>query len=312
MNEEEFIAGMRGIATHPFARGLSDDAAVVEFGGKQLVLTHDMIVEGVHFLAHDPPADVAWKLVAVNLSDLAAKGARPIAALLGYTLGSNEWNRAFVIGLEQALAAFDLPLIGGDTVSVPAGSLKALGLTAIGETKAAPSRAGAQPGDGIWVSGTIGDALVGLDISRGRAFGDASLRNRYRRPRPQLELGRMIAPLVTAMMDVSDGLLLDLSRLAAVSGRAAALDLDAVPLSDAFAAVRGRTREARVAAATGGDDYELLFTLPDGAGEQVQALAAEAGTAVTRIGTINEGEGLTLTDSEGDVPLPERLGYQHA
>ncbi len=311
MNEEDFLTALRHLATHPAARDLRDDAAVVHFGGKNLVLTHDMIVEGVHFLAHDPAGDVAWKLVAVNLSDLAAKGAKPVAALLGYTLGSSEWNRAFVSGLEQALAHFGLPLLGGDTVSVPAGSLKALGLTAIGEAEVVPSRAGAQAGDGIWVSGCIGDASVGLDISRGRAFGHDDLRRRYRRPEPRLELGRRIAPIATAMMDVSDGLLLDLDRLAAASGRSAALDLGSVPLSEMFIAVRGQDRSARIAAATGGDDYELLFTLPAGCEGQLQSLAEQSGTPVTKIGLIGEGAGLTLSDADGHVPLPARLGYQH-
>jgi thiamine-monophosphate kinase len=131
--------------------------------GRKLVLTHDMIVEGVHFLAADPPEDVAWKLVAVNLSDLAAKGARPIGALVGYCLSpAADWNDAFVRGLGSALTAFDLALLGGDTVSAPPGAPRAFGLTAIGEAEsAAPSRAGARPGDLLWVSGTIGDAARG-------------------------------------------------------------------------------------------------------------------------------------------------------
>src|SRR5688572_14474887 len=124
---------MRGIATDPAARGLADDAAVLEVGGTTLVLTHDMIVEGVHFLSDDPPGDVAWKLVAVNLSDLAAKGARPVGALLGYSLGEDKWDRAFAAGLESVLGAFGLALLGGDTVSVPTGAPRAFGLTAIGE-----------------------------------------------------------------------------------------------------------------------------------------------------------------------------------
>jgi thiamine-monophosphate kinase len=151
------------LAGDPAARGLRDDAAVLEFGGRKLVLTHDMIVEGVHFLAADPPEDVAWKLVAVNLSDLAAKGARPIGALVGYCLSpAADWNDAFVRGLGSALTAFDLALLGGDTVSAPPGAPRAFGLTAIGEAEsAAPSRAGARPGDLLWVSGTIGDAARG-------------------------------------------------------------------------------------------------------------------------------------------------------
>src|SRR5665213_91775 len=121
-SESSLIAALRGLALDPAARGLADDAAVIETSGARLVLTHDMIVEGVHFLAADPPGDVAWKLVAVNLSDLAAKGARPVGALLGYCLaGDDGWNRAFVTGFEEALGRFGLALLGGDTVGLPEG-----------------------------------------------------------------------------------------------------------------------------------------------------------------------------------------------
>src|SRR5215213_9929172 len=151
MNESDFIAALRGFASNPAARGLLDGAI--------LVLTHDMIVEGVHFLPDDPPGDVAWKLLAVNLSDLAAKGARPVGALLGYTLGEDEWDRAFAAGLKSAMQAFGIALLGGDTVSVPAGALRSFGLTAIGEAEGpVPSRGGADAGDYLWASGTIGDA----------------------------------------------------------------------------------------------------------------------------------------------------------
>src|SRR5436190_1722806 len=133
-------------------------------GDGALVLTHDMIVEGVHYLPDDPPADVAWKLVAVNLSDLAAKGARPIGVLLGFTLGDEEWDRAFAVGLGAALAAFGIPLLGGDSVSAPS---RVLGLTALGQAAGpVPSRAGAAAGDALWVSGTIGDAGAGLKARR--------------------------------------------------------------------------------------------------------------------------------------------------
>nr|MDP8994359.1 AIR synthase related protein [Pseudomonadota bacterium] len=130
--ESAFIAALRGLASDPAARALADDAAVLEFGGASLLLTHDMMVEGIHFLADDPPDDVAWKLVAVNLSDLAAKGARPIGVLLGYALGGDGWDGAFAKGLATALGAFGIPLLGGDTVAVPAGAPRTLGVTAIG------------------------------------------------------------------------------------------------------------------------------------------------------------------------------------
>ena len=168
MSESAFIESLRALATHPAARGLLDDAAVLEIGGRSLVLTHDMLVEGVHYRADDPPADVAWKLLAVNLSDLAAKGARPVGVLLGYSLGEVEWDQAFVAGLGTALAAFDLPLLGGDTVRGI--GPRTLALTALGEADGpVPSRAGGQAGDHLWVSGTIGDAGAGLAPARRRA-----------------------------------------------------------------------------------------------------------------------------------------------
>ena len=154
MTEAELIDLLRGSATDPSARGLADDVAVLPFGGTALVLTHDMIVEGVHYLAGDAPADVAWKLLAVNLSDLAAKGAAPVGVLLGYMLGDDVWDRAFAAGLSKALAAFGVPLLGGDTVASP-GAPRTLGLTAIGRSDSEPpSRSGARPSDHLWVTGT--------------------------------------------------------------------------------------------------------------------------------------------------------------
>ena len=299
MTEAAFIDGLRALATHPAARGLADDAAVLG----DLVLTHDMIVEGVHFLAGDPPGDVAWKLLAVNLSDLAAKGAEPVGCLMGYSLaGDDAWDAAFLAGLGAALTAFGMPLLGGDTVSVPAGTPRALGLTAIGRTANAPARGGARHGDTLWVTGVIGAAGIGL--ARAMAGGNADAADpcviAYRRPEPRLAEGRALAPLATAMMDVSDGLLIDAGRMAEASGVAIAITLDAVPVTPA--APPGL--DAILAAVTAGDDYELLFALPAGA-------TPPAGIAATRIGTVAEGRGLSLTHAQNPVPLPTRLGYLH-
>ena len=304
--ESAFIESLRALATHPAARGLIDDAAVLEVGGETLVLTHDMIAEGVHYLPDDPPADVAWKLVAVNLSDLAAKGARPLGVLLGFTLGDESWDRAFAEGLGAALAAFGLALLGGDTVSAPA---RVLGLTAIGRAAwPIPSRAGARPGDLIWVSGTIGDAGAGLRALRGEIDRSDALIERYRNPRPRLEAGERLAPLVGAMMDVSDGLLIDAARMAAASACGIDLALDAVPLSEAFLAARG---EARLEAATAGDDYELLFAAPPERAPALLALADELGLPFSRIGACVTGAGLTLSEDGAPVPLPPSLGFEH-
>lgn len=310
--EAAFIAAVRALATHSGARGLLDDAAVLEVEGKRLVLTHDMIVEGVHFLTEDPPGGVAWKLVAVNLSDLAAKGARPIAALLGYTLGPQDWDRSFAAGLGTALSAFGMPLLGGDTVAGPPGAPRSFGLTAIGEaTGPVPSRSAAKAGDVLWVSGSIGDAGAGLLMLRGEIEASEELVARYRAPRPRLEAGAALAPLVTAMMDVSDGLLVDAARMAAASGCAVELELDRVPLSAGYLAALGDGRDARLRAVAAGDDYELLFAATDDAGIQILRLSEELGIPLSRIGRLGPGAGLRLRDREGVVPLPDRLGYEH-
>ncbi|KQN82503.1 thiamine-monophosphate kinase [Sphingomonas sp. Leaf67] len=291
MTEADFLAALRTLPLHPGAHGLTDDAAHLG----DLVLTKDMIVAGVHFLASDPPADIAWKLVATNLSDLAAKGAVPVGVMLGVPIGDDAWDRAFLAGLDDVLRAFDCPLLGGDTVTLPADSPRFLSLTALGRSARAPRRDGAKAGDALWVTGTIGDAGAGLAIAQGAA-GPAALLNRYRRPTPRLAEGRALAPLVHAMMDVSDGLLIDATRMAAASGLAVTIDLAAVPLSPDL---RAFGHDA-LTAATAGDDYELLF-----------ACNTTPPVAATRIGTFAVGTGLSLVDAGHPVPLPNRLGYQH-
>jgi thiamine-monophosphate kinase len=301
--EASFIEKLRAIATIPAARGLRDDAAVLDVGGTRLVLTHDMLVEGVHFLPSDPPTSVAWKLVAVNLSDLAAKGATPLGALMGYTLrGDAKWDAAFVDGLKVALDRFSIPLLGGDTVS---GGERVMGMTLIGQAMdVVPSRGGAREGDGIFVTGVIGDAGAGLDLAQAADVnGNNVLVKAYRMPVPQIDAGLRLAGTVSAMMDVSDGLLLDAARMAEASGLAAMIDLDTVPLSAAYRAARGVERADRLAAATAGDDYQLLFT----SNRPLPALPCP----VTRIGQMIPGHGVHVHDSQGGVPLPQSLGWLH-
>ncbi len=314
-SESDFIASLRSLATEPAARELLDDAAVLSVGDAKLVLTHDMMIEGVHFLPDDPPGDIAWKLVAVNISDLAAKGARPIGILLGYSLGrSDEWNRAFTAGLHDAADHFRVALLGGDTVAMPAGAPIALGLTAIGEavSRRVPSRAGARAGDILWVTGSIGDKGAGLRIARGEIQGPEGLAERYRRPEPRPEAGQALAPYVNAMMDLSDGLLIDSQRLASASGLAAEIDLDCVPLSRDYVATCGDGLAERIAAATAGDDYELLFAAPPRQSDTVFTISRSMGLAFTPVGRLQPGEGISLIDCNGPVPLPDRLGYLHA
>ncbi|MEG3143118.1 thiamine-phosphate kinase [Sphingomonas sp. RT2P30] len=298
MTESDFLAALRALPLHPGAADLRDDTASLA----GLTITTDTIAEGVHFLAGDPPEDVAWKLLAVNLSDLASKGAMPEAVLLNYPLSEGPWDSAFLAGLDAALRHFGCALLGGDTVTLPAGAPRVLTLTAIGRDAAAPPRSGARAGDALWVTGTIGDAGAGLAIAQGEA-GPTELLTAYRRPQPRLADGRALAPHVHAMMDVSDGLLIDAARMAAASGLAVAIDLAALPLSDTYRGFRGDDQTARLAAATAGDDYQLLFAADP---------AFVPPSPATRVGAFVAGTGLTVRDAGAAVPLPPRLGFEHA
>jgi len=310
MSEADFIARLRAIATDPAARGLADDAAVLG----DLVLTHDMIVEGVHFLPDERPQDVAWKLVAVNLSDLAAKGAAPLGVLVGYSLTGDEfWDAAFVRGLGEVLRRYDVPLLGGDTVGIPGGAPRTFGLTAIGKAPAtgAPARSGVRPGDQIWITGTIGNAGLGLAMRLGQVDPNETCLAAYGRPEPQLAFGQAVAPHVHAMMDVSDGLLIDAQRMAGASGCELGIMLESVPLSAALLAVRPDILDTRLAAASAGDDYQLLFTADPSAAATIRETAAGLNVTVTLLGHAGVGEGITLTHRAQRIALPDRLGFMH-
>ena len=284
MNEPDFIAALRSLPLHPGARGLADDCAVIKVGSQTLVITHDMMAEGTHFRPDADLADVAWKLIATNLSDLAAKGAEPVGVLLGHTLGRDDAR--FIAGLREALGAFDTPLLGGDTIA--ASGVRAFGLTAIGRATFAPvpARSGAQAGDGIWITGPVGRAMLGFE-------GAPEHLAAFNRPVPRLAEGRALAPFVSAMMDVSDGLLLDAFRLAEASGVTLALDPAAIPVAD-----NSRFDEC----VRWGDDYELLFTAPPTAALPV---------AAHRIGTVTPHGPAPLM--VGKEPLAHRsaLGFSH-
>ena len=308
LREREVIERLRRIATAPEARGLRDDVALLD----GLVITHDSIAEGVHFLPHDPPASVGWKLVAVNLSDLAGKGATPAGALLSLTIsGRGEWEQAFLGGIEAACESYGLPLLGGDTIALPPTSPRVLGLTVIGRAgDQVPARSGCRPGDSLWLIGTVGDAAAGLDQLRADGKAEGPLVDIYRRPIPQLEAGRALAPLANAMMDVSDGLLIDALRMSEASGSAMTIDLGRLPLSRAFVAERGQGLKSRLFAATGGDDYALLAALP--ADVDPVTLSLPNRTRIERIGSLVAGKAsLSLTYAGEPVELPERLGFEH-
>lgn len=305
MAERDFIARLAAtLGTDPAARGFADDAAVwMPPIGRSLVFTHDVLAAGVHYLPDDPPSDVAWKLLAVNLSDLAAMAATPAGVLLGLGLSAAEdhaWCDAFMAGLGRALKTFDVSLWGGDTVT---GLDRAvLGITAIGwvEPGKALGRSGARPGDELWVSGTIGDAGLGLAVAQGKAPYNKQLLNRFRRPTPRIALGKALGGVATAGMDVSDGLLIDAERLATASGIGLEIDLDAVPVTGAVGL------DDVLARVTAGDDYELLFTLPAGT-----IPPTIAGVPLTRIGRAVDAAGIRLRFADTVVPTPQRLGWEH-
>ena len=308
MRETEVIERLRRIATAPEARGLMDDVALLD----GLVITHDSIAEGVHFLPFDPPASVGWKLVAVNLSDLAAKGATPAGALLSLPLSDDEdWDDELLTGIEHACESYGLPLIGGDTIALPPGAPRVLGMTAIGRAdKQVPDRSGMKAGDGLWIVGALGDAAAGLRQLLDRRDASGPLVEAYRRPVPLLADGRILAPRAHAMMDVSDGLLIDAMRMAGASGCTLAIDLGELPLTDAFVGFEGDTLESRMFAATGGDDYALLAALP--ADLDPLTLSLPSGTTIRRIGTAEAGQAAVRLTFEGrPVELPEILGYEH-
>jgi thiamine-monophosphate kinase len=285
--ERAFIESLKALATDPAARGLQDDCAVLDIGGETLVLTHDMMVEGVHTLPGQDPADIAWKLVTTNLSDLAAKGARPVGVMLGHMLGADDAR--FVAGLTEVLTRYGVPLLGGDTSS--GGPPRAWGLTAIGRAtqRPVPSRSGARAGDGVWVTGPLGAAMAGFEALRGGTDEDSVA---FRRPLACLAEGEVLAPLVTAMMDISDGLLLDASRMAEASSVTLTLVSADVPIAV--------PENRRSDALRWGEDYELLFTLPAGIEPTVTAW---------RIGEVIErAEAALLLDGE---PATGPLGYEH-
>ena len=322
--EDSLIARyFRPLATDPGAFGLTDDAAVLKALGEDIVVTTDAIVEGVHFLSDDPPHTVAKKALRVNLSDLAAKGATPAGFVLTLALrGVDEtWLAAFARGLEEDAGAFNCPLLGGDTVSTP-GPLM-VSITAFGRVPQdrMVHRSGAKPGDHILVTGTIGDAALGLDILRnGKAAAalasDTASREmligRYRVPQPRSALALAIRAHAHAAMDVSDGLAGDLAKLCAASGMSAVIDLPAIPLSKATSAVLAGGAVSMDAIVSGGDDYEILCAVPQGAfGEFMQA-TGEVGVAASPIGTIMAGTSSPkFLDAEGrELPL-RRTSYSH-
>ncbi|MDP3409242.1 thiamine-phosphate kinase [Bosea sp. (in: a-proteobacteria)] len=322
--EFELIARHFAPIAGPGGLGLVDDAGLLRPArGYEIVVTADALVAGVHFFPDDPPGSIARKALAVNLSDLAAKGARPEGFVLALALPkgwTDSWLAAFAAGLKQAADAGGCPLIGGDTVSTP-GPLT-LSITAFGSVPAGRMvrRAGAKPGDLLLVSGTIGDGALGLKVhgpdkpgwvsqlgERDRAF----LTDRYLHPQPRLDLAAALQAHASAAMDVSDGLVGDLAKLLKASGAGAEVDLDAVPLSDpARAAIMAAPALAELAW-TGGDDYEILCTVPEKEYPALTTAAQAAGIALTRIGFVTEAAGVASHREQGRARDFTRGSFAH-
>jgi thiamine-monophosphate kinase len=322
--EDSLIARyFRPLATDPGAFGLGDDAAVLKALGDDIVVTTDAIVEGVHFLSGDPPDTIARKALRVNLSDLAAKGATPAGFVLTLALASTDdaWLAPFARGLGEDIGLFGCPLLGGDTVSTP-GPLM-ISITAFGRIPAGKTvhRSGAKPGDRVVVTGTIGDAALGLAIFKGGAVAAAlaedavakeMLVGRYRIPQPRNALAKAIRDHAHAAMDVSDGLAGDLAKLCTASGVSAAIDVQSVPLSVPAAALLGRGTVGIEALVTGGDDYEILCTIPEDGFEAFAQAAGRAGVAVTSIGTVIANlSPPRFLDGQGREIALARLSYSH-
>jgi len=291
--------------------GIGDDAAVVQVPvGKQLVVATDTLNSGVHFPADTAPAEIGWKALAVNLSDLAAMGAEPAWCTLSLSLpqGDPSWVDAFLDGFLALAAQHRVALIGGDTTRGPLSVCVTVhGLIDPGR---ALRRDGAGLGDDVWVTGTLGDAAGALAQWREGGSIDPVLRARLDRPTPRIAAGLALVNVAHAAIDISDGLLGDLGHVCRASGVAAELELDALPASDALRATFD-AEQRHALQATGGDDYELCFTASPEARDAIAHIASDTGTPMARIGRIVEGSGVRLLFNDGREWQPSKSGYVH-
>ena len=319
--EDDLIARyFRPLATDPGAFGLIDDAALLNHTGDDLIVTTDAIVEGVHFLPDDPPDTIARKALRVNLSDLAAKGAVPAGFVLTLALrdAKEQWLAPFARALGEDAAVFDCPVLGGDTVSTP-GPLM-ISITAFGRVPPGRMvrRTGAKPGDRIAVTGSIGDAALGLRILKRQAGDglDTSSREfliqRYRVPQPRNALAVAIREHASAAMDVSDGLAGDLAKLCIASGISASIDLMDVPLSAQARALVAKGSSSMEAIVSGGDDYEVVCAIPENRWDSFLAAARQVNVQVTGIGKVETGAAAPrFLDAAGNPLALKRLSYSH-
>ena len=330
MSDQPRRPGESALIAHYFAPlckddaafGLTDDAAFLPMSdGQQLVLTKDMLVADIHFFADDQPDFIAAKALRVNLSDLAAKGAKPLGYLLGLGLPTNwteEWLAQFCKGLKRNQDEFDFPLLGGDTAKSP--DRLTLSITAFGTIAQdrLVLRKNATPGDGLYVSGTIGDGALGLATRQGRYASILSpehhdyLTDRFLMPRPRMALREVIARFASAGMDISDGLLGDAAKMAKAANVALLIDQSLIPVSEAAQQLVKHDLRLWDVIISGGDDYELLFAVPQKYETTAEHMARDAGIPIKRIGSVVEGAGVILRNLKDDVRVIDDKGaYEH-
>ena len=313
MGEFDLIASIRARAAgrDDVILGIGDDAAIVQAPpGRHVVVAMDTLNAGIHFPQDTAPADIGWKALAVNLSDLAAMGALPAWCTLSLSLPDDDaaWVDGFLDGFLALAAQHDVALVGGDTTRGPLSiCVTALGLAEPGR---ALRRDGARVGDEVWVTGTLGDGAGALAQWRAGLGVDAALRDRLDRPTPRVAAGCALAGVANACIDVSDGLLADLGHIARASDVGVEIAIDALPasaaLADGFNAEIRRNLQA-----AGGDDYELCFCAPRDAAARIVAAAASISTPITRIGRVVAGSGVQAVDAQGEVWTPASAGYEH-
>ncbi len=307
-------------AGYPGAFGLSDDAAVMQLSpGYELVVTTDTLIEGVHFLTEDEPGSIAAKLLRVNLSDLAAMGARPIGYTLNIALPSaigDQWLEEFAAGLASDQTEFSVTLIGGDSVTTN-GPIT-LTITAFGDVVCGEAlrRSGAIAGDIVYVSGTVGDGAVGLSVATGglkslSVQNRDYLRRRYTRPEPRVALGQKLRDVAHAAIDISDGFVADLNHIAECSDVSIEIEAAKIPLSDAVRAALNNGVASMDHVLTGGDDYELAVSVPDSAKNNMASLAKSLDLQLTEVGRVCQGFGVRVLDKNGADISPAKKGYVH-
>lgn len=324
MDEFDFIARYLKPLSGPQGLNLLDDAAVYSPpSGFDLVLTKDTMVEGVHFPNRHWGADTAEKLLRVNLSDLAAKGARPAGYLLSIawpkSVDKEVYFKAFVKGLQTVQEAFDFSLFGGDTVSIDGPmvvSATLMGLVPKGEMV---TRSGAEIGDDVWVSGTIGDAALGLKLVLGEDLGMSpsgaaiwTWEEAYFRPVPRLALRKLLRKYANACADISDGLISDVTHIANASRVGIEIDLNKIPVSDASQSwVKAHKINGLEALITAGDDYELAFLAKPKHADAIQEFSKQNGVVLTRIGSATEGVGVRVLNPDGSERPLNQTGFKH-